>query len=107
MLFFANIYGTASDHHHHHTISNGWPKYIHFIINNLLGLFEEGEESIPEGARREIQAIVKAEADQQRQLQQQKQQSEQQEDSQNQQQQQQQRQKSSAGSMWSSFRRNQ
>ena len=79
---------------------------LYTFYHQLLGLFEEGEESIPEGARREIQAIVKAEADQQRQLQQQKQSEQYQEDGLNQQRQQQ-RQKSSAGSMWSSFRRNQ
>ena len=78
--------------------------YLPFMADRdkLRGLFEEGEETMPEGARREIQAIMKAEAEEQRQLQAQQQKDDiQREDDQ----QQQQRQRSGAGSMWSSFRR--
>lgn len=76
--------------------------YLPFMADRdkLRGLFEEGEETIPEGARREIKAIMKAEAEQAR-LEQQQQDQQQREGDQ-----QQQRQKASAGSMWSSFRRN-
>eukprot|EP00579_Thalassiosira_antarctica_P002181 CAMPEP_0201866062 /NCGR_PEP_ID=MMETSP0902-20130614/763_1 /ASSEMBLY_ACC=CAM_ASM_000551 /TAXON_ID=420261 /ORGANISM="Thalassiosira antarctica, Strain CCMP982" /LENGTH=108 /DNA_ID=CAMNT_0048390951 /DNA_START=20 /DNA_END=343 /DNA_ORIENTATION=+ len=82
--------------------------YLPFVVDRdkLRGLFEEGEESMPEGARREIQAIVKAEQEQkQLQQQQQQQQHQQQQEQQHaeeeqQKQQQQQRQKASAGSMW-------
>lgn len=88
--------------------------YLPFIADRdkLRGLFEEGEQAMPEGARREIQRILKAErADaelqQQQQLQQHQQsQDEHQQQSDTMQQQQQQRQRSSAGSMWNSFRRN-
>lgn len=78
--------------------------YLPFMADRdkLRGLFEEGEETIPEGARREIKAIMKAEAEQKR-LEQQQQQQEQ---HQREDDQQQQRQKASAGSMWSSFKRN-
>eukprot|EP00581_Thalassiosira_minuscula_P028673 CAMPEP_0183754490 /NCGR_PEP_ID=MMETSP0739-20130205/3563_1 /TAXON_ID=385413 /ORGANISM="Thalassiosira miniscula, Strain CCMP1093" /LENGTH=108 /DNA_ID=CAMNT_0025991117 /DNA_START=32 /DNA_END=358 /DNA_ORIENTATION=- len=81
--------------------------YLPFVADRdkLRGLFEEGEESMPEGARREIQAIARAEAEQQRRLQQQLQ-KEEQRLGEDQQEQQQQRQRASAGSMWSSFRRN-
>ena len=80
--------------------------YLPFIADRdkLRGLFEEGEQAMPEGARREIQKILKAERAeaelQQQQLQREEQQSE------LQQQQQQQKQRASAGSMWNSFRRN-
>mmetsp|Transcript_14131 Transcript_14131/g.30725 ORF Transcript_14131/g.30725 Transcript_14131/m.30725 type:complete len:104 (-) Transcript_14131:198-509(-) len=76
--------------------------YLPFMADRdkLRGMFEEGEESMPEGARREIQAIAKAEAEQQRQLQQHQTQQQLEEDPQPQ------RQRASAGSMWSSFRRN-
>mmetsp|Transcript_11135 Transcript_11135/g.20897 ORF Transcript_11135/g.20897 Transcript_11135/m.20897 type:complete len:124 (+) Transcript_11135:166-537(+) len=96
--------------------------YLPFVADRdkLRGMFEEGDESIPEGARREIRAIAKAEAEEKRKLQQQQkqlvrhqgeedmqQQQQQHEQKQEQQpQQDQQRQRASAGSMWSSFRRN-
>jgi Tfp pilus assembly protein PilN len=73
--------------------------YLPFMADRdkLRGLFEEGEQTIPEGARREIQAIMKAEAaEQQRQQEIQKQQDDLQQQS---------KPKASAGSMWSSFRR--
>ena len=86
--------------------------YLPFMADRdkLRGLFEEGEETMPEGARKEMQALVKAElaakaAARQQAL------DEQQQDMQEQQrrdedlQLQQQRQRASAGSMWSSFRR--
>lgn len=74
--------------------------YLPFMADRdkLRGLFEEGEGAIPEGARREIRDIMKREAaenDRQREMGQQKQE-----------QQQPVQQKASAGSMWSSFRRN-
>ena len=77
--------------------------YLPFMADrdNLRGLFEEGEESIPEGARREIQAIRKAEAESQKRMEEIVQQQQQHEA------QQQQQQRSSPGSMWSSFRRKQ
>eukprot|EP00956_Cyclotella_meneghiniana_P027255 scaffold60738_cov68-Cyclotella_meneghiniana.AAC.2 len=71
--------------------------YLPFIADRdkLRGLFEEGEEQIPEGARREIRDIMRKEAQQQQE-----------------QQEQQQRQhdvdaagKKGSSSMWSSFRR--
>mmetsp|Transcript_23250 Transcript_23250/g.50230 ORF Transcript_23250/g.50230 Transcript_23250/m.50230 type:complete len:117 (+) Transcript_23250:171-521(+) len=89
--------------------------YLPFMADRdkLRGMFEEGDESIPEGARREIRAIAKAEAEEKRKLQQQQKQLERhqgeedmQQQQQHQQKQEQQRQRSSAGSMWSSFRRN-
>jgi hypothetical protein len=73
--------------------------YLPFMADRdkLRGLFEEGEQTIPEGARREIQAIMKAEAaEQQRQQEIQQQQDDLQQQS---------KPKASAGSMWSSFRR--
>ncbi|KAL3793406.1 hypothetical protein HJC23_001854 [Cyclotella cryptica] len=71
--------------------------YLPFMADRdkLRGLFEEGEGAIPEGARREIRDIMKKEAvekERQREAEQQQQQTVQQ--------------KASAGSMWSSFRRN-
>ena len=87
--------------------------YLPFMADRdkLRGLFEEGEESIPEGARREIQAIVKKEreAAQLVALQQQQQQGVQGVHGQGQEQEDvpiQQQKKASAGSMWSSFRKN-
>ena len=81
--------------------------YLPFIADRdkLRGLFEEGEQAMPEGARREIQKILKAERAEAELLQQQQQREEQQSELQ-QQQQQQQKQRGSAGSMWNSFRRN-
>jgi hypothetical protein len=81
--------------------------YLPFIADRdkLRGLFEEGEQAMPEGARREIQKILKAERAEAELLQQQQQREEQQSELQ-QQQQQQQKQRASAGSMWNSFRRN-
>jgi hypothetical protein len=82
--------------------------YLPFIADRdkLRGLFEEGEQAMPEGARREIQKILKAERAEAELLQQQQQREEQQSELQQQQQQQQQKQRASAGSMWNSFRRN-
>ena len=69
--------------------------------DKLRGLFEEGEDSIPEGARREIRQLQRAEAAElQRQQKQSEQQQQQQGDIQ-------QPQRKGAGSMWSSFRRKQ
>ena len=88
--------------------------YLPFLADRdkLRGLFEEGEETMPEGARREMQAMMKAElaakaAARQQALdeQQQDMQDQQRRDEDLQQQQQQQQQRASAGSMWSSFRR--
>ena len=81
--------------------------YLPFMADRdkIRGLSEEGEESMPEGARREMQAMKKSAAvaaEQQRELQQQLQRGQRQQEED----QQQQRQKASAGSMWSSFRRN-
>ena len=77
--------------------------YLPFIADRdkLRGLFEEGEQAMPEGARREIQKILKAERAEAELLQHQQQREEQQSELQ-----QQQRQRASAGSMWNSFRRN-
>jgi len=71
--------------------------YLPFVADRdkLRGLFEEGEETIPEGARREIQRIAKIEAEQQKELQQQL----------TKQQQLQKQKKASAGGMWSVFKR--
>ena len=92
--------------------------YLPFIADRdkLRGLFEEGEQAMPEGARREIQRILKAERAEAERLQHQAKtgeqqlsdtiQREQEGEQPQQQQQQQQRQRSSAGSMWNSFRRN-
>lgn len=87
--------------------------YLPFVADRdkLRGLFEEGEDSIPEGARREIQAMAKAEAEQERQLQLQQRRDTQQrqhvmQEEEQQRKQQQERQRLTAGSMWSSFRRN-
>ncbi len=81
--------------------------YLPFMADRdkLRGLFEEGEESIPEGARREIQAIIKAEAESQKRMEEVVQQQQMHEEEA--QQQQQHKQRSSPGSMWSSFRRKQ
>ena len=78
--------------------------YLPFIADRdkLRGLFEEGEQAMPEGARREIQRILKAERAEAELLQQQQLGEQQQSDTI----QQQQRQRTSAGSMWNSFRRN-
>ncbi|KAL3778125.1 hypothetical protein ACHAWO_008077 [Cyclotella atomus] len=69
--------------------------YLPFMADRdkLRGLFEEGEEQIPEGARREIRDIMRKEA-MEKKAQQEEGVSVQQE-------------KKGAGSMWSSFRRNQ
>ena len=85
--------------------------YLPFIADRdkLRGLFEEGEQAMPEGARREIQRILKAERAEAELLQQQQQQQQQSDTMRREQegeQQQQQRQRTSAGSMWNSFRRN-
>jgi hypothetical protein len=71
--------------------------YLPFMADRdkLRGLHEEGEEQIPEGARREIRAIMKKEA------------AERVEREGLSQAAQQEQQKASAGSMWSSFRRKQ
>ena len=79
--------------------------YLPFVADRdkLRGLFEEGEETIPEGARREIQRIAKIEAEQQKELQQQltkQQQYEKEQDYSLQKQK-----KASAGGMWSVFKR--
>jgi hypothetical protein len=83
--------------------------YLPFIADRdrLRGLFEEGEESIPEGARREIQAIMKAEAESQKRMEEvvhQQQQLQQQNQEEENRQHQKQR---TSPSMWSSFRRKQ
>ena len=76
--------------------------YLPFLADRdkLRGFFEEGEDSIPEGARREVQAVMKAEREKE------EQQQEQQQHSREEERPQQQRQRETAGSMWSSFRRN-
>jgi hypothetical protein len=68
--------------------------------DKIRGLFEEGEQSIPEGARREIQAILKAEKESQKRMEEVVQQQQQHEEEE------QQKQRASP-SMWSSFRRKQ
>jgi len=68
--------------------------------DKLRGLFEEGEDSIPEGARREIRQLQRAEAAELQRQQKQSEQQQQQGDIQ-------QPQGKGSGSMWSSFRRNQ
>ena len=80
--------------------------YLPFIADRdkLRGLFEEGDDAVPEGARRQLMAMAKQEAEETERLrmsQQQQQQQQQQEETH----QPQQRQRASAGSMWSSFRR--
>lgn len=67
--------------------------YLPFMADRdkLRGLFEEGEEQIPEGARREIRDIMKKDA----------------REKEIQQSESVQHEKKGAGSMWSSFRRNQ
>ena len=77
--------------------------YLPFVADRdkLRGLFEEGEETIPEGARREIQRIAKIEAEQQKELQ--KQLTKQQQYEQDYSLQKQKR--ASAGGMWSAFKR--
>lgn len=67
--------------------------------DKLRGLFEE-EHTIPEGARREIRQLQRAEAAELQRQQKQSEQQQQQGDIQ-------QQQRKGAGSMWSSFRRNQ
>ena len=76
--------------------------YLPFVADRdkLRGLFEEGEETIPEGARREIQRIAKIEAEQQKELQKQLQQYEKEQDYSLQKQK-----RASAGGMWSAFKR--
>mmetsp|Transcript_13083 Transcript_13083/g.27500 ORF Transcript_13083/g.27500 Transcript_13083/m.27500 type:complete len:108 (-) Transcript_13083:272-595(-) len=80
--------------------------YLPFIADRdkLRGLFEEGEESIPEGARKEIQAIIKKEKEQAQELAKQQQMFDEQEKREEEERQKQQQSKR-AGSMWSSFRR--
>jgi hypothetical protein len=83
--------------------------YLPFVVDRdkLRGLFEEGDNAVPEGARRQMKAMAKAEveeAERQRRSMDQIQQNEHQ-DGQREVPQQQSRQKASAGSMWSSFRR--
>jgi hypothetical protein len=79
--------------------------YLPFIADRdkLRGLFEEGDDAVPEGARRQLMAMAKQEAEETERLRvsQQQQQQQQQEETH----QPQQRQRASAGSMWSSFRR--
>ena len=55
--------------------------YLPFMADRdkLRGMFEEGEQTIPEGARREIKAIMKKEAEDQRRLEMQQQQGQHQE----------------------------
>jgi len=79
--------------------------YLPFMADRdkLRGLFEEGEQSIPEGARREIQAIMKAERESQQRMEEVLQQQQQYEEAE----QQKEKQKASPGSMWSSFQRKQ
>jgi hypothetical protein len=83
--------------------------YLPFVADRdkLRGLFEEGDDSVPEGARRQMKAMAKAEAaeaERQHRSMGQMQQNEHQ-DGRQEVPQQQSRQKASAGSMWSSFRR--
>ncbi len=80
--------------------------YLPFIADRdkLRGLFEEGEESIPEGARKEIQAIVKKEQEQAQELAKQQQLFDDQE-KREEEDRQKQHQSKRVGSMWSSFRR--
>ena len=66
--------------------------------DKIRGMFEEGEESIPEGARREIRDIMKKEAEQQRELEEQLSRRDAEADKEQPQ--------KKGGSMWSSFRRN-
>lgn len=66
--------------------------------DKIRGMFEEGEESIPEGARREIREIMKKEAEQQRELEEQLSRREAEAAKEQPQR--------KGGSMWSSFRRN-
>jgi uncharacterized iron-regulated membrane protein len=86
--------------------------YLPFVADRdkLRGLFEEGDDAVPEGARRQMKAMAKVEAEeaQQRRSLEQQQQHAQQEGRQSSLEEvsQQQRQRASAGSMWSSFRRN-
>jgi hypothetical protein len=73
--------------------------YLPFIADRdkLRGLFEEGDDAVPEGARRQLKAMAKQEAEDAERLRMSQQQQEEQPH--------QQRQRASAGSMWSSFRR--
>jgi hypothetical protein len=88
--------------------------YLPFVADRdkLRGLFEEGDSAVPEGARRQMKAMAKAEVEEaerkQRRSLEQQQQNAQQEGRQSSLEEvpQQQRQRASAGSMWSSFRRN-
>lgn len=75
--------------------------YLPFIADRdkLRGLFEEGDDAVPEGARRQLKAMAKQETEDAERLRMSQQQQEEM------QQPQQQRQRASAGSMWSSFRR--
>ena len=77
--------------------------YLPFIADRdkLRGLFEEGDDAVPEGARRQLMAMAKQEAEETERLRMSQQQQQQQEETH----QPQQRQRASAGSMWSSFRR--
>lgn len=74
--------------------------YLPFVADKdkIRGMFEEGEESIPEGARREIREIMKKEAEQQRELEEQLSRREAEAEKEQPQ--------KKGGSMWSSFRRN-
>ena len=87
--------------------------YLPFVADRdkLRGLFEEGDDAVPEGARRQMKAMAKVEAEeaerQRRSLEQQQQHAHQEgRQSSLEEVPQQQRQRASAGSMWSSFRRN-
>ncbi len=88
--------------------------YLPFVADRdkLRGLFEEGDDAVPEGARRQMKAMAKAEAEaeaeRQRRSRDQMQQNEHRDGHQpawEEAPHQQSRQKASAGSMWSSFRR--
>ncbi|KAL3823073.1 hypothetical protein ACHAXA_011125 [Cyclostephanos tholiformis] len=87
--------------------------YLPFVADRdkLRGLFEEGDDAVPEGARRQMKAMAKAEADEAERQRRSRDQTHQDEVREGQQlsreemPQQQSRQKASAGSMWSSFRR--
>lgn len=78
--------------------------YLPFIADRdkLRGLFEEGDDAVPEGARRQLMAMAKQEAEETERLRMSQQQQQQQQEETHQPQQ---RQRASAGSMWSSFRR--
>jgi hypothetical protein len=89
--------------------------YLPFVADRdkLRGLFEEGDDAVPEGARRQMKAMAKVEAEAEAMERQLRSRGEQQQNAQQEGRQssreevpQQQRQRASAGSMWSSFRRN-